>query len=87
MSKFAVLISAGSPTDYSRKQGWDGLHATRKEAEKTAALAERQAGWSAKVITVSAAEAAHWDETPSERLQREQRDFSTALRNGTFYAR
>jgi hypothetical protein len=85
MSKFAVLISAGTPASYDRKVGWDGLHDTRAEAEVTAARAERNDGWSAKVITVSGRDADHWNETPVQRLDRERAEFNDALRNGTLY--
>ena len=87
MSQFTVLISAGNPTDYSRKVGWDGLHSTRAEAEACAARARRNDGWSAKVVTVSNAEAATWDETPGETLARKRTEFDTALRSGALYTR
>jgi hypothetical protein len=50
--KYLVLISAGWPTDYGPKVGWDELHATRAEAEAMAERADRHDGWAAKVVAV-----------------------------------
>ena len=50
MTKFLVLINAGNNDGYGPKVGWDDLHDTRAEAEAAAARAERNDGWSAKVV-------------------------------------
>lgn len=83
--RYAVLISAGTPIDYSRKVGWDHPHDSRAEAEALADRARRNPGWSAKVITLTEAEALHWHESVNERLDRERAEFEQALREGTLY--
>jgi hypothetical protein len=83
--KFAILISAGTPSDYSRKVGWDSVCETRDEAETLAQEARRNAGWEAKVIPLSESEAQHWHESPGERLDRQHAEFESRLRAGTLY--
>lgn len=87
--KYAVVISAGHPTDYSPKQGWDNICESRAEADALAERARKNAGWSAKVITLTETEAAKWHQTLNERLAGdslaarlagEKRAFDAALR-------
>jgi hypothetical protein len=82
---YTVLIAAGLPAEYSRKQGWDRVYASRADADACAERARSNDGWSAKVIELSASEAEHWHETPDERLVREKREFDASLRAHTLY--
>lgn len=52
---FAVTISTGS--GYHPVSGWDRLYTTQKDAEACARVAQRNDGWDAKVVTMTAAEA------------------------------
>lgn len=52
---YAVLISSGG--EYRPVVGWDEVFSERKAVEACAARARRNDGWSAKVITMTRAEA------------------------------
>ena len=53
---FGITISTGS--SYHPVAGWDSLYTTREDAEACATRAQRNDGWSAKVVSMTAAEAA-----------------------------
>ncbi len=54
-SGYLVLIAAGHPARYGAKVGWDTVWPTRKEAEECAKRAEKNDGWSAKVVEIGGA--------------------------------
>lgn len=81
MSKWVVLISAGYPIAYTRVEGWsETLYPTAAEAQKCAAQARQNDGWATKLMQLSDSDAAHWNETPGERLKRERLEHEARVR-------
>lgn len=56
--RYAILISTGR--EYRALVGWNTLYASLAEAKSAAKRAERNSGWTAKVISMTPDEARHY---------------------------